>query len=262
MTANLPLASRAGKQPKSITSAMILAAGVGSRLKPWTDSHPKALAIVNGKSLLQRNIEYLQQYGIREVVINVHHFAEQIVKAVQVNNGWGSNISISDETGELLETGGGLVKAAPMLQAHKTIVLMNADILTDLNLAAMIGYHQDKKPLATLATTQRQTSRYFLFDSGNNLIGWENTTTRQKKIIDNFKGTSTRKAFSGIHIIESTIFNHISHTGKFSMVDVYVDLMHKHTIKSFDHSEGRIIDVGKPGSIEQATLMFSNHHPG
>src|SRR5437868_5935452 len=94
-------------------TAMIFAAGLGTRFKPWTDKHPKALAIINGKSLLQRNIEYLQQYGIRDVVVNVHHFAEQITDAIQQNNGWGSDISISDETDAVLETGGGLKKAAP-----------------------------------------------------------------------------------------------------------------------------------------------------
>src|SRR6476620_10598372 len=92
--------------------AMILAAGLGTRLKPWTDHHPKALALVNGKSLLQRNIEYLQQFGISEVIVNVHHFADQIINAIEKNNGWGTKVTISDETDEVLETGGGLQKAA------------------------------------------------------------------------------------------------------------------------------------------------------
>src|SRR4051812_30658892 len=96
--------------------AMIFAAGLGSRFKPWTDRHPKALAVVNGKSLLQRNIEYLQQYGIEEVVVNVHHFADRVIDAIKESNGWGSNIMISDESGELLETGGGMLKARPLLQ--------------------------------------------------------------------------------------------------------------------------------------------------
>src|SRR3954463_8465855 len=100
------------KAQKSVTKAMILAAGIGSRLKPWTDVHPKALAKVNGKSLLQRNIEYLQQYGITKVVVNVHHFADQVIKVIQENQGWGSEIEVSDESGQLLETGGGLLKAA------------------------------------------------------------------------------------------------------------------------------------------------------
>lgn len=237
--------------------AMILAAGVGSRLKPWTDFHPKALAIVNGKSLLQRNIEYLQQYGIMNVVVNVHHFAEQIIEAIDTCNGWGSKITISDETEEVLETGGGLLKAAHYLQNSSPIVVMNVDILTELNLQAMIGYHQEKKPLATLATTNRETSRYFLFDEGNNLCGWRNVKTGEEKPSPPPKqGSKTQRAFSGIHIIEPGIFSLIKQQGKFSLVDVYLDLMKEHTIKSFDHSDSRMIDVGKPDSIAKAEVMF------
>ncbi|MCW3079349.1 sugar phosphate nucleotidyltransferase [Segetibacter sp.] len=244
------------KGQKTVTKAMILAAGIGSRLKPWTDSHPKALALVNGKSLLQRNVEYLQRYGIKDVVINVHHFAEQIVEAINKNNGWGSNITISDETAKVLETGGGLLKAADYLQDRNPIVLMNVDILTELNLVAMIGYHQEKKPLATLATTNRSTSRYFLFDEGNNLCGWRNVSTGEEKLAEALKGNETQKAFTGIHIIEPRMLSLITQQGKFSMVDVYLDLMKQHTIKSFDHSEARMIDVGKPESIAKAEVMF------
>src|SRR6188472_1489049 len=110
--------------------AMIFSAGLGTRFKPWTDAHPKALAVVNGKSLLQRNIEYLQQYGIKDVVVNVHHFADQIENAVEANKGWGSNITISDERDVVLETGGGLLNAKPLL-GNQTFVSVNADILTD-----------------------------------------------------------------------------------------------------------------------------------
>src|ERR1044072_3269521 len=99
------------------TRAMILAAGLGTRLKPWTDHHPKALAMVNGKSLLQRNIEYLQSFGIREIIVNVHHFPDQIISAINKNNGWGSSITISDETDAVLETGGGLKKARWFLES-------------------------------------------------------------------------------------------------------------------------------------------------
>lgn len=248
---------------------MILAAGLGSRLKPWTDSHPKALAMVNGKSLLQHNIEFLQRYGIREAAVNVHHFADQIIEAVEKNNGWGSRVMISDETEKVLETGGGFLKAAPLLQNADLIVLMNVDILTDVNLLSLISYHQEKKPLATLATTERKTSRYFLFDEGNNLCGWRNVKTGEEKPqprpLSKGRGengilTESRmqRAFSGIQVVEPGIFSLIKQRGKFSMVDVYLDLMQKHTIKSFDHSETRFIDVGRPESIAQAELMFSS----
>ncbi|RYF91179.1 MAG: nucleotidyltransferase family protein, partial [Chitinophagaceae bacterium] len=118
---------------KDVT-AMIFAAGLGTRFKPWTLHHPKALAIVNGKSLLQRNIEYLQQYGIRNVVVNVHHFPDQIIEAIDANNGWGSNISISDERTQLLETGGGLLHARNLLPSQNSFFSLNVDILTNFKL--------------------------------------------------------------------------------------------------------------------------------
>ncbi|MDP4130304.1 MAG: sugar phosphate nucleotidyltransferase, partial [Bacteroidota bacterium] len=143
--------------------AMILAAGLGTRFKPWTDHHPKALALINGKSLLERNIQYLHQFGITDVLVNVHHFADQIIDAIETNDGWGSRISISDESDEVLETGGGLKKAAWFF-TEEPFVLMNADILTDLDLKTMISFHSKHAPLATLALTDRVSSRYFLFN--------------------------------------------------------------------------------------------------
>ncbi len=264
---NLQKPAASAKQRKSVAKGMILAAGFGSRMKPWTNDHPKALAVVNGKSLLQRNIEYLQQYRIEEVIVNVHHFADQVIDTIKKNKGWGSQVTISDEREELLETGGGLLKAEPLFSDCNPIVLLNVDILTDLNLEAMIGYHQEKKPLATLATTNRVTSRYFLFDEGNNLCGWRNVKTGEdrsgpKSLMrgeENFDLSESKiqKAFSGIHIIETRIFSLIKQQGKFSMVDAYLDLMQEQTIKSFDHSETRFIDVGKPESIEKAEVMFA-----
>ena len=145
--------------------AMIFAAGLGTRFKPWTDSHPKALALVNGKSLLQLNIEYLQQYGITDVVLNVHHFANQVIESVLKNKGWGSNIMISDESHELLETGGGLLHAKNLLQNGEPFITLNADFLTNLNIDKLIAYHKNKKALISFGITNRKTSRYFFFAS-------------------------------------------------------------------------------------------------
>jgi N-acetyl-alpha-D-muramate 1-phosphate uridylyltransferase len=234
---------------------MIFAAGLGTRFKPWTDKHPKALAVINGKTLLQRNIEYLQQYGIGNIVVNVHHFSQQILEALKKNKGWGAEISISDESDEVLETGGGLMKAAGLLHAEN-IVIINADILTDLDLGKMIAFHREKKSLATLATTGRQTSRYFLFNDEDLLCGWRNTKTGEEKI----SRTASRyfqKAFSGIHVVQRRLIELIQQQGKFSMVDVYLDLAPKHNIFPFDHSGSRFIDVGKPESVTAAEAMFS-----
>lgn len=236
--------------------AMILAAGLGSRLKPWTDKHPKALAIVNGKSLLQRNIEYLQQHNIYEVIVNVHHFADQIIKAVHDNNGWGSHITISDETDLVLETGGGLKKAAPHLEDSASFVLMNCDILSDLDLSAVIKFHKQESPLATLAVTNRKTSRYFLFNAADELCGWRNIETGAEKISKSAE-TYSQKAFSGIHVLSNRIFTSMQQEGKFSMVDVYLSLAGTEKITCFDHSYSKFIDVGKPESIGKAEQLFT-----
>lgn len=236
--------------------AMILAAGFGTRLKPFTDKHPKALAPVNGKSLLQRNIEYLLRYGYDEIIVNVHHFADQIIDAVTSNNGWGAKISFSDETDAILETGGGLKRAAHFFEySNETFVLMNVDILTDLDLHAMRKTHQEKKPLATLAVRNRETSRYLLFNEENELVGWRNASTNEEKIArvaDNYHP----KAFSGVHLIEPKLLKLITQEGKFSMIDVYLNLAKEHIIRGFDHSDSKMIDVGKPESIEKAEKLF------
>lgn len=236
--------------------AMLLAAGFGTRLKPFTDHHPKALAEVNGKTLLQRNIEYLQQFGIYEVIVNVHHFAEQIIKKIKDNNGWGSNISISDETDAILETGGGLKRASWFFKQEQDFVLMNVDILTDLHLDEMVAAHKNSNALATLATTNRETSRYFLFNEENNLCGWKNVKTGEEKVMRQDENLNP-KAFSGIHVINSEIFSLMQQQQpKFSMVDVYLSLCTENKILSFDHSTSKFIDVGKPESLQQAASLF------
>ena len=236
--------------------AMILAAGLGTRLKPFTDNHPKALAEVNGKSLLQRNVEYLKSFGVTDIIVNVHHFASQISKTISNNNGWGTKITISDETDEVLETGGGLKKAAWFFQdSDEPFVLLNVDILTDIDLKKLLEYHNSKKALATLAVSNRETFRYFLFDENNILSGWENIKTNQI-IITRPNSNLSRRAFSGLHIISPEIFKDISQTGKFSMVDVYLELSKTQIIKGFDQGDCKFIDVGKPESIAQAESMF------
>ena len=234
---------------------MIFAAGLGTRFKPWTDKHPKALALVNGKSLLQRNIEYLQQYGIREVVVNVHHFADQIIAAVKENNGWGSTVLISDETHEVLETSGGLLKARHMLEGLEPFVTVNADILTDLNIKRLIDYHKDYKPLVSFGVTNRKTSRYFLFDEYDRLCGWRNKKTNDE-IIAIPKKKLVERAYSCVVVFEPTIFSLIPQHGKFSLVETYLSLAKDHLILGYDHSGDKFADVGKPESVATAETMF------
>lgn len=235
--------------------AMIFAAGLGTRFKPWTDNNPKALFPVNGKPLLQRNIEYLQQYGIRDVVVNVHHFADAIRQAVEEANGWGSRVIISDESDEVLETGGGLLKAQAFLN-DDTFLTLNVDILTDLNVKYFLSFHQQQSSLITLAVTDRQTSRYLLFNKYNRLCGWRNTKTGEEKIVLQAKDIF-EKAYSGIALFEPRVFDLIPFTGKFSLIDVYLALAPENKIAGFDHSGTKLIDVGKPESVDEAAQLFA-----
>lgn len=240
----------------NISKAMIFAAGLGTRFKPWTDKHPKALALVNGKSLLQRNIEYLQQYGIRDVVVNVHHFAGQVIDAVKSNNGWGSNIIISDETNEVLETGGGLLKARPLLEGNDPFITLNVDILTDLDINKLLAFHQQHKPLISFGVTNRQTSRYFLFDEHGRLCGWRNTKTGEEKISVQ-KDNLVQKAYSCVVVFQPEVFGLIKQTGKFSLTETYLDLAKDKLILGYDHSGDKLVDVGRPESVAIAEKFFT-----
>lgn len=235
---------------------MIFSAGLGSRFKPWTDKHPKALALVNGKSLLQHNIAYLQRYGITDVVVNVHHFADQIIEAVSKNNGWGSNVLISDESNEVLETGGGLLKARDLLQDGEPFITLNADFLTDLNITDLLKFHKEKKSLISFGITNRKTSRYFLFDGDNRLCGWRNMSTGGEKISivkDNLK----QMAYSCVVVFQPEIFDLIPQRGKFSLVETYLSLASSYPIYGYDHSGDKLVDVGKPESVAIAEKLFS-----
>src|SRR5882757_8140965 len=203
--------------------AMFFSAGLGTRFKPWTDKHPKALAVVNGKSLLQRNIEYLQQYDIKDVIVNVHHFPDQIINAIKTNKGWGSNIIISDERNELLETGGGLLNAKDLFTRGERFITCNVDILTNLDINKLIFFHKKNKALITFGITDRKTSRYLLFDEAGRFCGWRNTKTGEEKISIH-KPDLIQMAYSCVVVFEPGIFSLIPFTGKFSLIDVYLAL--------------------------------------
>ncbi|MBM3414627.1 MAG: nucleotidyltransferase family protein [Bacteroidetes bacterium] len=247
---------------------MIFCAGLGTRFKPWTDKHPKALAVVNGKTLLQRNIEHLQQYGIFEVVINVHHFADQIKEAVKNNHGWGSDVLISYEREALLDSGGGLLKAEPFFSNDQRFITLNADILTDLHLGKLIEFHERHQPLISFGVTDRNSSRVLLFDSADRLFGWRNVETGEEKMSAPVNGNvsapiSSRgliaKAYSCVVVFESSIFNLMAaygFAGKFSLTEVYLKLAANHLILGYDHSGDRFVDVGKPESVAIAEGMF------
>lgn len=234
--------------------AMLFAAGLGTRLKPFTDHHPKALAMVNDKTLLEHTIRYLQRYGIYDVVVNVHHFADQIITALETNNGFGSRYQISDERDEVLETGGGLKKAAHHFINEEAFVVMNVDVLTNLQLDKMIAAHTASGAIATLAVMERESSRQLLFDGGMQLCGWLNTKTEERKIVRD-KNTLKPFAFSGVHILSPAILD-MPFQGKFSIIDVYLHFAATQTVLGYDHTGGIFLDVGKPESLQQASGLL------
>ena len=237
--------------------AFLLAAGLGTRLKPFTDLHPKALAPVNGQSLLERNIRNLQKFGIYDVVVNVHHFAAQIIETLHDHNGFGSRFEISDESDAVLETGGGLKKAAHFFEGENEVLVMNVDILSNINLEKLLEAHRGSHALATLAVMDRASSRYFLFDETQQLKGWKNDKTGEEKLPCGTVENLSQRAFSGIQVIDTTLFSKIQQSGKFSLVDVYLSLCCHEHIAAFDHSGDLLLDVGKPESLEKAHTLFS-----
>ncbi len=234
--------------------ALIFAAGKGTRLKPFTDHHPKALAVVNEVPLLERNIKYLQSFGINDFVINIHHFGEQIVEFLKKNDNFNSNIEISDEKNQLLETGGGLVFARKFLDHGEDFLIMNADILTDLDLNYFVEYHREKKDFATLAVSDRKSSRKLLFNPEMILKGWLNVESGEQRLAEFNKGFKPL-AFSGIHCINPEIFRKIKRSGKFSIMEEYLDLMSYESIRGYEHS-ATIVDVGRPEWILEAEKIF------
>lgn len=234
--------------------ALIFAAGKGTRLKPFTDHHPKALAKVNGVPLLERNIKYLKEAGIRNFVINVHHFGEQIIDFLKRNDNFGCKIEISNEKDELLETGGGLVFAKTFLEEESDFLVMNADILTNININDFLNYHQEKKDFITLAVSDRNSSRKLLFNEDLILRGWMNTQTGEQRLAE-FNSAFKSYAFSGVHCINSEIFNKIKRQGKFSIMEEYLDLMMTESIHGYLH-QNILVDVGRPESVLDAEKYF------
>ncbi len=233
---------------------MLFCAGLGTRLSPITNDIPKALVPVNGKTLLQRNIEFINTFGVSDFVINIHHFGDKILQHLEVNNNFGMNIEISDERDEVLETGGGLKKAEHYFKTDDFIV-MNVDILTDMNIQKMIDYHNQHKPLATLAVTDRDSSRKLLFNNNNELSGWKNKITNEEVLSKN-NNNLTEYAFSGIHIISPKFIKLMDRSDKHSIIDPYLKISKENKILGYNHSGGILIDVGKHETLKQANQIF------
>jgi NDP-sugar pyrophosphorylase family protein len=244
--------------------AMILAAGLGTRLRPLTNTLPKALVPVNGTPLLEHVIQRLKLYGFHEIIINVHHFAEQVLEFLQHKRNFGMSIAISDERDKLLDTGGGLKKAAWFFDDGQPFLVHNVDILTDLNLSDFYDAHCQSQALATLAVTQRQGSRYLLFNQENLLCGWESRITGERKIVRSIPEENLIPlGFSCLHVMQPEIFDLLPEQEVFSVTDTYLELAVDHTISAFRHDESFWMDVGRKESLIQAEkfLRHTNSCP-
>lgn len=224
--------------------AFILAAGLGTRLKPITDSIPKALVEINGIPLLEILIKRLAKFSTDKIVINIHHLGQQVIDFLESKNNFGLDISISDERGLLLDTGGGLKKAAGLLR-EDNFLIHNVDILANLDLSALMKFHIESGNIATLAVQKRESSRYFLFDENRQLCGWENVKTGEKIITRNPAGAFSRFAFSGIHTGSRNLFPLMPQKKVFSIVECYLSIAKTKQITYFEHSDTTFIDLGK-----------------
>jgi NDP-sugar pyrophosphorylase family protein len=231
--------------------AMILAAGLGTRLRPLTDNIPKALLKIGNTPLLEFAIRKLLHHGFNDIIINIHHHPDMIIKYLEKNRNFGINISISDERDMLLDTGGGLKKVSSFFAGGEPFLVFNCDIITDLNLLTLYKYHIEHSAICTLAVRERDTSRYFIFDEENTLCGWWNKRTGEKKAVRWSGSKFKAKAFSGIQIINPGVLNLFPDKKVFSLVELYLLIARDYQIEGYDHTETKWADVGKADTLEQ-----------
>ncbi len=240
--------------------AMVFAAGVGRRLHPLTGHTPKALVAVGGYPMIWHVLNKLRRAGVTRVVVNIHHHAGQMRAYLGGLRLQGLSIDLSDESGQLMDTGGGLLKASPFLEGDHPFFLYNVDVLSDISLVHMLEQHMRRRPLATLAVSRRLTSRYLLWHEGR-LAGWENSSTGRCLVAgDPGGGEPEAMAFSGIHIVEPRIFPLISEQGPFAIRDLYLRLATEHPIMPYVHDHRYWADMGSPEKLENARQMYQ-HSP-
>ena len=236
--------------------AMIFAAGLGTRLKPLTDRIPKALVSVGGEPLLKRVIFQLKDAGFTRIVVNVHHFSQQIIDYLRENNNFGMDIRISDESDKLLETGGGIKKAWPLFDQTEPILIHNVDILSNVNLQK---FYQNAPLAARLLVSERKTKRYLLFDDTMRLVGWTNIETGEVK--SPYPGLNPKDyqmyAFSGIHMVAPSLFPLMEdEPDKFPIMDFYLRHCDKVRIEGYMKNDLKLMDVGKQETLKEAEAFL------
>ena len=231
--------------------AFLLSAGLGTRLRPLTDNKPKALVEICGIPLLKINLDNLIQQGATRIVVNVHHFADQIVDYIKTHH-WEAEVLVSDERNLLLDTGGGLKKAAPLFSQNDPIVVHNVDILSRINLTELIRQHACSMNLATLAVSTRNTSRQLLFDSQQLLVGWRDHRNDETRWVHH-PTACEEKAFSGIAVISPELLALLPPADHpYAIIPAYLNIATNHRISYFEHLKEDWIDVGKPETLKAA----------
>ncbi|MCK9269870.1 MAG: nucleotidyltransferase family protein [Bacteroidales bacterium] len=236
--------------------AMIFAAGLGTRLGSYTQHTPKALVEVAGKPMLAHVVERLKQAGVTSIIINLHHFADKIKAWVAAENNFGIEIKFSDETAQLLDTGGGLLKARWFFDDGQPFVVHNVDVLSNINILAMLQQHNVSHALATLFVQKRRSTRYLLFDEAMLLRGRHDTRNNQTTFSTARQNNLHQLAFNGIHILNPAIFDHFAQSGAFSIIETYLSLARNHTIKGFRDDEAIYLDIGKPDALQEAQQLI------
>jgi len=232
---------------------MIFAAGLGTRLSPITQKIPKALVQINGKPLLQIVIEKFLSAGIDEIIINVHHFAGQIKEFLRSQNNFGVKITISDETNELLETGGGLKKVSSAFQIDEPILIHNVDIISNINLGKFINSFDKNKYAALLAVQNRKSSRKLLFNNEGILCGWKNIKTGEI-MLSRDENELNELSFSGIQIIHPRLFQYFPEWKIFSIIDLYLRAAQFLNIIAYEHNNDLVYDVGKIEDLKNLSV--------
>ena len=236
--------------------AMIFAAGLGSRMKPLTDSVPKALIRIGGKTLLEIVIQDLIRNGFRHIVINTCYMGEQIIDFIN-NHTFDAEIITSEEK-ELLNTGGGLKYAQKYFSGKQPILIHNVDVLSTINLRKIYEIHLQKDVIATLAVSRRETARYFLFNENGLLKGWKNKKTNEVKYTSNKQSNLNELAFSGIHVVSPEIFGLLPNEEIFSITDAYLDIASQKPVGAYIHEAADWLDVGKIEVLPIAENFLKN----
>ncbi|MCK5439944.1 MAG: nucleotidyltransferase family protein [Gemmatimonadetes bacterium] len=240
-----------------VVDAMVLAAGLGKRLRPLTNDTPKALIEVDGVPILERIIRYLAAAGVDRIIVNAHHHADQMERFVADRKDRDIEILLSTEPEQPLGTGGGLLHAAPLFRRDEPFVLYNGDIITDLDLEAMSRAHRTDDRLATLAVNHRETSRCLLFDD-EGLYGWANLSTGESETSRPVRGEKCRIPFAGVHVLSPRIFDLISERGAFSIIPLYLRLARAgYRILPYDVSPALWLEIGNPERLETARRVVS-----